>query len=103
MSSALPAWTILAWVLLTVCYLYLPGPPPDPLHPNSPVNVNYVYGFDDKAPQTLMPPMAWLALLYVGLPLLVFLPTHLALRRWRGKRKPMFRTACRCCRGRDQR
>ncbi len=49
-----------------------------------PVNINYVYGFGDTAVQTWMPGWAWLALLYGGLPLLVFWPTHLVLRRWRG-------------------
>lgn len=74
-------WTSLAWVLMPVCYFLLPAPPPDPADPNRPVNVNYVYGMDDSAAQTWMPPLAWLALLMVGLPLLVYLPTHLALKR----------------------
>lgn len=76
-------WTLLAWGLLAICRLSLPPPPPDPANPNVPVNVNYVYGFGDAAAQTLMPGWAWLALLYVGLPLLVFWPTHLVLRRWK--------------------
>lgn len=82
---ALLYWTLLAWVLLTVCRLFLPAPPPDPAQPNVPVNVNYVYGFSDAAAQTLMPGWAWLLLLYVGLPLLVFWPTHALLQRWRGR------------------
>lgn len=77
-------WTVLAWLLMAVCRLFLPGPPPDPANPNVPVNVNYVYGFGDAAAQTWMPGWAWLALLYVGLPLVVFWPTHRMLRRWRG-------------------
>jgi hypothetical protein len=79
-------WTGIAWVLITVCYAFLPAPPPDPANPNVPVNINYVYGFDDKAAQTLMPQWAWLALLYVGLPALVFAPTHWLLARWRDAR-----------------
>lgn len=79
-------WTLLAWGLLATCRLFLPPPPPDPAHPNVPVNVNYVYGFGDAAAQTFMPGWAWLALLYVGLPLLVFWPTHLVLRRWKAPR-----------------
>jgi hypothetical protein len=75
------AWTTLAWVLMPVCYFLLPAPPPDPADPNRPVNVNYVYGMDDSAAQTWMPPLAWLALLMAGLPLLVYLPTHWALKR----------------------
>lgn len=79
-------WTVLAWALLSICRLFMPPPPPDPAHPNVPVNINYVYGFGDAAAQTFMPGWAWLALLYVGLPLLVFLPTHLVLKRWKGGR-----------------
>lgn len=79
-------WTLLAWVLLAVCYLLLPAPPPDPARPNVPVNINYVYGFSDAAAQTWMPGWAWLALLFIGLPLLVFWPTHWVLQRWRGER-----------------
>lgn len=83
---ALLYWTLLAWALLAICRLFLPAPPPDPAHPNVPVNVNYVYGFSDAAAQTLMPGWAWLLLLFVGLPLLVFWPTHWILQRWRGRR-----------------
>ncbi|QDU20095.1 hypothetical protein [Urbifossiella limnaea] len=74
------AWATLAWVLMPVCYFLLPAPPPDPANPDVPVNVNYVYGMDDNQAQTLMPPLAWLALLMAGLPLLVYLPTHLLLK-----------------------
>ena len=77
---ALVAWTALAWLLLLVCYFLLPGPRPDA--GLSPVNINYVFGMSDAAPQTFVPPLAWLAGLMIGLPLLAFLPTHLALRRF---------------------
>lgn len=73
-------WAAIAWVLMPVCYFLLPGPPPAADDPNTPVNVNYVYGMDDNQAQTWMPPLAWLALLIVGLPLLVYLPTHLLLK-----------------------
>ncbi len=74
-------WTILAWGLMLVCYFLLPPPPPDAANPNLPVNVNYVYGMDDKQAQTWVPPLAWLGLLMAGLPLLIYLPTHLILKR----------------------
>jgi hypothetical protein len=77
---ALVAWTILAWVLLAVCYLFLPPPPAPPDKTWMPVNVNYVYGMSDAAPQAMMPQAAWLACLFLGMPLLVFLPTHFLLR-----------------------
>jgi len=74
-------WAAIAWVLMPVCYFLLPAPPPAPDDPNTPVNVNYVYGMDDNAAQTWMAPLAWFSLLMVGLPLLVYLPTHLVLKR----------------------
>lgn len=77
---AFKTWAALAWVLMPVCYVLLPAPPPDPSNPDVPVNVNYVYGWDDNKAQTWMPPLAWLAMLMVGLPLLVYLPTHLFLK-----------------------
>jgi hypothetical protein len=106
---SLPAWTVLAFALIFIAYFLLPPPPAaikaertlpttvalagDPNNawlaawtanrtgnPDVPVNVDYVYGLDDNAPpQTWMPPLAWLALLLVGLPVLFFLPAHLIL------------------------
>jgi hypothetical protein len=77
---ALPAWTIVACVLMLIAYFLLPAPPAPPDQPNLPVNVNYVYGTSDKQPQDLMPPLAWLALMLTGLPVLFFIPTHFLLR-----------------------
>ncbi len=77
---ALRAWTILAWSLMLVCYFLLPAPPATPDNPNLPVNVNYVYGMSQTGPQDAIPQLAYLGLLLVGLPLCVYLPTHLVLR-----------------------
>jgi hypothetical protein len=74
-------WTAIASAIMPICYFLLPGPPPSLENPNAPVNVNYVYGFSDEEPQTWMPPLAWLALLMIAQPLVVFLPTHLVLKR----------------------
>lgn len=79
---ALPAWTLTAWSLIAISYLFLPAPPALPSDPNVPVNVNYVYGMSDAGPQHLMPQWAWLACLITALPLLVFLPTHVVLKKW---------------------
>jgi hypothetical protein len=67
---ALVAQTALAWLVLPATYLLT-----DPAE-----NVNWVFG-PGGAPQTLVPGPLYLAALMVGLPLLVFLPTHLVLRR----------------------
>ena len=75
-------WTVLAWVLLLIAYFLLPGPPAPADNLNLPVNVNYVYGFSNSAPQKWLPPLQYLGLLLIALPLLIFLPTHLLLTRF---------------------
>ena len=77
----LAVWTAAAWALLLVGYFLLPAPPAAPGMGHVPVNVNYVFGPSDAAPQTWVPPLAWLGGLLVGLPALVFAPTHFALKR----------------------
>lgn len=74
------SWTALAWALMLVCYFLMPVPPAPADDPNLPVNINYVYGLSDSGPQTLMPPLAYLAFLLAAIPLVIFLPTHLVLR-----------------------
>ncbi len=76
---ALICWSILACCLLLVCYSFMPAPPAPAGNPGLPVNINYVYGPSDAAPQHWMPPLAWLGLLLVGMPLLIYFPTHLLL------------------------
>jgi hypothetical protein len=78
---ALVGWTVLAWGLMAIAYFLLPAPPAPADRPNLPVNVNYVYGLSDDRPQDWMPQRAWFAVMMTGLPLLFFLPTHLALSR----------------------
>lgn len=77
---AFRAWTALAWALMLICYFLMPAPPAPASDPNLPVNINYVHGMSDTQPQTWLSPLAYLALLMVGLPICVFLPTHLVLR-----------------------
>ncbi|WP_457799072.1 hypothetical protein [Methylocystis sp. S23] len=79
---ALPSWTVLAWGLMLISYFFLPGPRPDA--GLTPVNVDYVFGPSDAAPQTWMPGWAWLALMMIGLPLALFTPVHVAMKKWRG-------------------
>jgi hypothetical protein len=74
---ALPVWTALGTLLVLVCYFFMP--PPSPQRGLAPVNINYVYGFDSDKPQAWMPRLAWLALVLVGFPLLLYLPAHLLL------------------------
>lgn len=66
--AALPAQTVLAWVVLPVCYLRTPVAE----------NVNWVFGLGGT-PQRRLPPPVYLGLLMAGFPLLVYLPTHFML------------------------
>jgi len=83
---ALPAWTGVAWGAMLVSYFFLPPAGAHPANPLAPVNVDYVYGFNDAAAQTWMPGWAWLAFLLIALPALVFFPTHRLLGRFFGSR-----------------
>lgn len=62
--------TLLIWIVLPLTYALT-----DPS-----LNINWAFGWGN-APQTLIPPLAYLALAMAALPLLVALPMHLLLRR----------------------
>jgi hypothetical protein len=73
------AWlaeTGLALVVLPVTYLVSP--------PEK--NINWVFG--PAGVQTWLPPLAWLGLLMVTLPLLVYWPTHRLLLWWSARQHP---------------
>jgi hypothetical protein len=72
---ALAAQTLFAWVTLLLCYLLVPEIDND--HAG---NVNKIFGPSDDAPQTWMPPLAWVALLMLAYPLLIYVPTHFLFR-----------------------
>ncbi len=82
---ALPVWTVLAWGLLLVCYFFMPAPPAPADNPNLPVNINYVYGFAE-AGQTWIDPNLYFVLLLIAMPLVIFLPSHLAFLALFGRR-----------------
>jgi hypothetical protein len=82
-KRGLPAWTALALLLLLLCFLLMPPPRPDP--GLTPVNINYVWGMSDVAAQTWVHPYLWIAGLMIGMPLIVFIPTHLLLMRYAPK------------------
>jgi hypothetical protein len=78
---AFAVWVSLACVLMLVCYFWMPLPGERPAGSLKPVNINYVYGFSDDEQQHWMPAWAWLTTVFVGLPLLIWWPTHLLLSR----------------------
>lgn len=61
--------TLLAWTVLPLSYPFAHAPE----H-----NINWTRGFHDE--QHLMPGWLWVAMLMVGFPLLLYLPTHFLLR-----------------------
>lgn len=77
---ALPIWIGLSTALVLICYFFMP--PPSPQRGLAPVNINYVYGFDSDKPQQWMPQWAWLLLVLLGFPLVLYMPAHLLLNGW---------------------
>jgi len=76
---ALRCQTIAGTLLLLICYFGFT--PPGTQSPGKlAVNLNYVFGPSTSAAQTFMPPLAWLAILMLGLPILIYWPTHLILK-----------------------
>jgi hypothetical protein len=80
-KRALLRWSVLAWALMFVCFFLMPPPPAPADKPNMPVNINYVYGLSEQHPQQWMPEWQYFTLMLTALPLVMFLPTHLALRK----------------------
>ncbi|TWU02645.1 hypothetical protein [Stieleria varia] len=85
---AFAAWTLVAWALILICFFVLPPAGAAVEFTNQPRNVNYVFGMDDTQPQDWMPQWAWLSTLLVGLPALVYYPTHLCLKTFVPSREP---------------
>ena len=75
-------WTVLAWVLLLVCFLWMPAPPAPADQPNLPVNINYVFGLGDEERQTWMPALPYFLLWMATLPIVMFWPAHVVLRKF---------------------
>jgi hypothetical protein len=83
---ALLAWTALGWGLCLVSYFFLPPAGTVLADPKIPVNINYVFGFDDAKPQTWLPAPVYLLSWMLTLFVVFYLPTHLLLRRWFARR-----------------
>lgn len=80
-KRALPCWTVLAAVSVCICYFFTPPAGAHPADPNTPINLNYIYGFNDQKPQTWMNQNLYVVLWPITLFLVFFLPTHLVLRK----------------------
>jgi len=77
-GRGLLAWTVVAWALLLISFFLMPPPRPDP--GLTPVNIDYVWGFNDTEAQHWMPPILWVAGLMILLPALLYAPVHFLLR-----------------------
>jgi len=78
---ALALQSVVSIFVVLVSYLFAPGPPPPSDHPHRAVNINYVYGFDDRHPQTWMAPQLWVLVLMAFQVIVIYVPTHFVLRR----------------------
>lgn len=81
---AFKIWTLLAWALCLVCFFLMPPAGAHLANPRVPVNINYVWGFSDTAPQSWMPPGLYLIVWMLALPVIAYLPVHWLLSRWKG-------------------
>jgi hypothetical protein len=79
-QGGFPAWTVLTWVVLPICFFLMPPPNPNP--GLTPVNINYVFGPSDTAPQTWVHPYIWFAGLMIGMPALLYAPVHFFLKKF---------------------
>lgn len=72
--DAWKAQVVICWSVLLLAFIVLPGPA-------TPAgNVNKVFGWGETA-QTVMHPVAWLGILLLAYPVLVYLPSHLVFSR----------------------
>ena len=81
---AFGAQVVVGTALLLVCYAAF-APPGTAGGHRAAANINYVYGMDEHAAQTAVPPLAWLGLLVIALPAVMYLPAHLLLGWWFGR------------------
>jgi hypothetical protein len=79
---AFVAWTSLAIALCLIAFFLLPPAGAVLADPLTPRNVDYVWGFDDAKPQTWMPAGWYLITWISALTFIVYLPTHLFLKRY---------------------
>ena len=79
-KRALAAWTVVAAGLILVCYFFTPSAGTHLANSNIPINLNYVYGFNDEQSQTWVNQNVYVIIYFSVLWLVAYLPTHFALR-----------------------
>lgn len=78
---SLAGWSVISVILCFCAYFLLPAAGADLPNPQTPRNVNYVFGMDDASPQKWMPPLAYLGAWIGALVGIVFVPTHFLLKK----------------------
>jgi hypothetical protein len=79
---ALAAWSFVSAALVFICYFFTPPAGAHPANPNLAININYLYGFNDRQPQTWLNENLYVVLWLATLWLVAFFPTHLLLRKY---------------------
>jgi hypothetical protein len=79
-KRALSAWTVVAAGLVFLGYFLTPAAGAHPADANAPVNVNFIYGFNNQQPQSWFNQNLYVVLWLGFLWLAAFLPVHLLLR-----------------------
>jgi hypothetical protein len=82
---ALPAWTALAWALCLIAFFLLPPAGAHLANPNTPINVDYVYGTNDDVPEHFLPAGEYLVLWMLALLTVFYIPMHFVLARLFGQ------------------
>ena len=80
-KRALPGWTAICIALCLTSFFFLPAAGAELADPKLPRNVNYVFGMDDAKPQDMMPPLVYLGVWIAALTGLIFVPTHVLLKK----------------------
>ena len=83
--KALWSWTYTAWAAMLVSYFFMPAPGEVAIGDNTPVNINYVYGFSESTKQTWLPDGLYLVVLMLVLPVAIYWPTDKLLRYYFGE------------------
>ena len=80
-QKALPRWMAVGWTACLFSFFFIPGPAEVPSDLTA-RNVNYVFGFSETVEQTMMPRGLFLVSYMTALAAVVYLPTHLLLKRF---------------------
>lgn len=76
---ALCTWTVLASIVVLASYAV--SPPPPARDAFTPTNINYVYGPSIEERQTFTSERAWVLVVLMAGPMVVYLPTHIIALR----------------------